>query len=67
MCVTNTGATNAAYVRIGQGTSLTATAADYIIMPGSQVSLGKFEDDNVIAIVSSAGSTTLHIISGAGL
>jgi hypothetical protein len=67
VCVTNTGATNAAYVRIGQGTSLTATAADYIIMPGSQVSLGKFEDDNVIAIVSSAGSTTLHIISGAGL
>jgi hypothetical protein len=64
--VTNTGATNAAYVRIGQGT-VTATAADYIIMPGSQVSLGKFEDDNVIAVLSSASTTTVHIISGAGL
>lgn len=66
VCVTNTGATNAAYVRVGQGT-VTATAADYIIMPGSQVSLGKFEDDNVIAVLSSASTTTVHIISGAGL
>lgn len=66
VCVTNTGATNAVYVRVGQGT-ITATASDYIVMPGSQVSLGKFQDDDVIAVLASASTTTVHIISGAGL
>lgn len=65
ICVTNTGTTNPVYVRLGQGT-VTATAADYIVMPSSQVSLGKFEDDNVIALISPAG-TTVNFICGAGL
>jgi hypothetical protein len=65
ICVTNTGSTNPVYVRIGQGT-ITATTADYIVMPSSQVSLGKFEDDNVIAIISPSG-TTVNFICGAGL
>ena len=65
ICVTNTGATNPVYVRLGQGT-VTATTADYIVMPSSQVSLGKFEDDNVIALISPAG-TTVNFICGAGL
>jgi len=63
--VTNTGATNPVFVRIGQGT-INATTADYIVMPSSQVSLGKFEDDNVIAIISPSG-TTVNFICGAGL
>lgn len=65
ICVTNTGSTNPVFVRIGQGT-VTATTADYIVMPNSQVSLGKFEDDNVIAIISPSG-TTVNFICGAGL
>lgn len=65
ICVTNTGATNPVYVRLGQGT-VTATTADYIVMPSSQVSLGKFEDDNVIALISPVG-TTVNFICGAGL
>lgn len=65
ICVTNTGTTNPVYVRLGQGT-VTATTADYIVMPSSQVSLGKFEDDNVIALISPAG-TTVNFICGAGL
>jgi hypothetical protein len=35
-------------------------------MPSSQVSLGKFEDDNVIALISPSG-TTVNFICGAGL
>ncbi len=63
--VADTGSTNPVFVRIGQGT-ITATTADYIVMPSSQVSLGKFEDDNVIAIISPSG-TTVNFICGAGL
>jgi hypothetical protein len=66
ICVTNTGDTYPVYVRIGQGT-VNATSADYIVMPLSQVSLGKFEDDNVIALIAPAGNTTVNFICGAGL
>jgi hypothetical protein len=36
-------------------------------MPLSQVSLGKFEDDNVIALIAPTGNTTVNFICGAGL
>ena len=65
ICVTNTGSTNPVFVRIGQGT-VTATTADYIVMPNSQVSLGKFQDDDNIALISPSG-TTVNFICGAGL
>jgi hypothetical protein len=45
---------------------VTATTADYIVMPNSQVSLGKFQDDDKIALISPSG-TTVNFICGAGL
>ena len=62
--IVNTGATNAAQVRIGSGT-VTATAADFHIPPGAIEVLTRFEDDNVLAYISASG-TTLNISLGEG-
>lgn len=62
--IENTGATNPAYIRIGQGTQ-TATAADLVVSPGKAVVVTKMTDDNVLAHISAAG-TTLSIMEGEG-
>jgi hypothetical protein len=53
------------YVRTGDS-SVTATTADYVVLPYQQVSLTKFQDDTHIAYLSTTG-TTLHIIPGEGI
>lgn len=53
------------YIRVGPS-NITADAHDYPILPGSQVSIGKDQDDTHVAYYS-PGSGSLHIISGIGL
>jgi hypothetical protein len=66
LCLTNLG-TDVAYVRTGVGSSLTATTADYPVLPGSQVSITKGMDDNYVAYICAATeSTSLHIMAGEG-
>ena len=62
--VTNSGA-GLCYVATGDS-SVTASDADYPVLPSQQVSLGKFQDDTHVAYISADG-TTLHIIAGEGM
>ena len=62
--VTNTGAA-ICYVRCGDST-VAATTADYPVLAGQQVALGKFQDDTHVAYISASG-TDLHIICGEGM
>jgi hypothetical protein len=63
--VTNTGAANV-YVRTGLS-GLTATTADYLLLPLSQVSISKPQDHTHVAYVCEAAATsTAHIIPGEG-
>lgn len=63
VCLTNLG-TNVCYVRIAAAATA-ATAADYPVPPGSQVSITKDYDHLKIATISPLG-TTLHIMCGLG-
>ena len=63
VCLTNTGS-NTAYVRISP-TAANATTADYPVIAGSQVVIGKADDDISLSHISASG-TTLHIICGEG-
>jgi hypothetical protein len=63
LCITNTG-TNIGYVRVGTSTA-TASAADYPIVAGAQVTITKPQDSTHCAYFSSAG-TTFHIMGGEG-
>lgn len=65
--LTNLGSTTV-YVRVGSsGNTVQATTKDYPVVSGSQVSLGKTLDDNVVAYISPGGTGSLHIILGRGL
>lgn len=64
VCLTNLG-TNVCYVRIGAAAAA-ATAADYPVPPGSQVTITKDHDHTKCATISPLG-TTLHIMVGLGL
>ena len=64
LVVTNLGGV-VVYVRVSNDATLAATAADYPVLPLSQVSIRKAGDDAIIDTFSaSAGS--LHVISGEG-
>lgn len=66
LTVTNLGS-DVCYVRTGNGT-LTATTADYPVLPLSQVSLSKnYDDDKLAAVCGSGDATSLHIIQGEGI
>ena len=60
----NTGA-NICYVRIGTGSTLAATAADYAVPAGALRIISKAQDDDYLAYISAAG-TTLNAIPGEG-
>lgn len=55
---------NVTYVRTGPA-GVVATAADYPILPGTQVSLSKDIDHTHVAYISPLGSS-LHILPGNG-
>ena len=63
IAVTNLGS-NIAYVRTGTGT-IAATTADMPILPGTQVTLTKGDNQETFSYISAAG-TTLHVIPGEG-
>lgn len=64
LCLTNLGST-VVYVRVGNGTQ-TATAADYPVPIGGQVTITKEQDHQTIAYIAPAGSGSLHIMAGEG-
>lgn len=61
--VTNLGS-NIAYVRTGTG-AIAASTADMPILPGTQVTLTKGDNQETFSYISAAG-TTLHVIPGEG-
>ena len=64
---TNLGST-IVYVRVGTaGSGAPATTAGYPVLVGSQVSIGKDQDDDTVSFISPAGPGSLHIIQGIGL
>lgn len=63
VCLTNTGS-NICYVRTGDS-GVVATATDYPVLAGAQVTITKTIDHNYIAYISASG-TTLHVIPGEG-
>jgi hypothetical protein len=64
---TNLGAT-VVYVRVGTaGSGAPATTSGYPVLVGSQVSIGKDQDDDTVSFISPGGAGSLHIIQGIGL
>lgn len=64
---TNLGST-VVYVRVGNAaTGAPATTSGYPVLVGSQVSIGKDQDDDTISFISPGGAGSLHIIQGIGL
>lgn len=64
LVVTNAG-TQIVYVRTGDST-VTATAADYLVLSLTQISLTKFKDHTHIALLSAAATSAVHVIAGEG-
>ena len=64
LVLTNLGS-EVVYVRISNDTGLAATIADYPILPLTQVSISKFEDDAVLDTFSAAAGS-LHVMAGEG-
>ena len=64
---TNLGST-IVYVRVGTaGSGAPASTAGYPVLVGSQVSIGKDQDDDTVSFISPGGAGSLHIIQGSGL
>lgn len=64
LCLTNLG-TTACYVRVSTGT-VAATAADYPVLAGTQVTITKSQDMDTVSAVTASGTTSLHVIPGEG-
>lgn len=64
LCLTNLG-TTVCYVRVSSGT-VAATAADYPVLGGSQVTITKAEDMDTVSAVTASGTTSLHVMPGEG-
>ncbi|MNY44884.1 hypothetical protein D3C86_1799490 [compost metagenome] len=65
MRIVNFDATNAAYVRIGQGAQA-ATAADMPIRANSEIIVQKGEGEDTLAYLAAAGTPVLHVQTGEG-
>lgn len=65
LTITNTGSTNAVYLRTGLSGAV-ATTADYCLMPSAQVSISKPQDHTHIAYITAASTSSLHVIPGEG-
>ena len=63
--VTNRGS-DYIYVRCGDS-AVVATAADYCVTPGGQISLTKFQDLTHVAVLSVSGTQAVHVIAGEGV
>lgn len=66
LVVTNLDATDILYVRVGKGSALVATAADYLILPRSKETISKNQDDDYVAYIAAANTPSVNIIPGEG-
>lgn len=64
LCITSLNAVQC-YVRVGDSSAV-ATAADYPIPPGGQVTITKNQDSDYVAYIAPAGGGSLHIMTGEG-
>jgi hypothetical protein len=64
LCLTNLGS-ETVYVRVSTGT-VAATAADYPVLPGAQVSITKDQDMDTVSAITGASTSSLHVIPGEG-
>jgi hypothetical protein len=62
---TNLSASVIAYVRVGNA-GITASTADYPLLPNSQISVSKCTDDTHVAYITASGTGSVHIIPGEG-
>ena len=65
LCFTNLG-TVTVYVRTGNSSEV-ATAADYPILAGQQVTVTRRQDDTHVAYITASGTGSLHIMGGEGV
>lgn len=65
LAITNLSSTIVSYVRVGEGVQ-TATAADYPVMPNTQVRITKADHHTTVAYIAPSGTGSLHIIAGEG-
>jgi hypothetical protein len=65
LVITNLSANVVSYVRVGTG-STTATTADYPVLPSTQITLSKGQDDDTVAYVTAASTGSIHIMAGEG-
>ena len=65
--VSNTDSTNIIYFRTTPDNAAVATAADYLVFPGQQVSITRAQDHAFIAIIAAAGTPSVHVITGDGI
>lgn len=62
---TNLSPSVVAYVSVG-ASGLTASVADYPLLPNSQISLSKCQEDTHVAYITASGTGSIHIIPGEG-
>jgi hypothetical protein len=65
LVLTNLSASVLAYVRVGKS-GITASTADYPLLPNSQISVSKEQDDTTVAYITSSGTGSIHILPGEG-
>lgn len=65
LCITNTG-TVIAYVRT-DGPTAVATAADYPVLGGQQVTITINADHTHVAYIAPSGAPALHVMRGEGI
>jgi len=65
LVITNLSANVVSYVRVGTG-SATATTADYPVLPSTQITLSKGQDNDTVAYVTAASTGSIHIMAGEG-
>lgn len=64
LCLTNLS-TTLCYVRVSS-VAASASAADYPVPAGAQVSISKPQDDGIVSYITTAGTASLHIMPGEG-
>ena len=64
LCLSNLG-NQPVFVRVSTGT-VAATVADYPVMPLAQVTITKSQDMDTVSAITSASTSSLHVIPGEG-
>lgn len=64
LCLTNLS-TTVCYVRVSS-VAASATTADYPVPASAQVTISKPQDDGIVSYITSAGTSSLHIMPGEG-